>query len=100
VSRRGEGVGRKGGGRREEGGGRRALKFASQKTLAIPETDPETVFSLKELQAGTPEGVDRSRKEEYLSCVEFQATFGMPLAEFGKLPNWKKSAEKKRVGLF
>lgn len=58
------------------------------------------VFSLAELRAGTPAGVEGTRKEEYLSSAEFELEFGMAVGEFRKLPKWKKEAAKKRAGLF
>ena len=56
--------------------------------------------SLATLQAGTPAGVDPARKEQYLSTEAFEAEFGMPRAEFDKLPQWKRNAAKKKAGIF
>jgi hypothetical protein len=40
------------------------------------------------------------RKEEYLSSAEFEAVFSMSLADFNKLPKWKRDKAKKQAGLF
>lgn len=47
-----------------------------------------------------PEGVDRTRLEEYLSDDEFTRVFSMSRAEFQKLPAWKQSNLKKAAKLF
>ncbi|XP_074856789.1 villin-1 [Carettochelys insculpta] len=47
-----------------------------------------------------PEGVDPSRKEEYLSSADFKAVFGMSQSSFAALPLWKQQALKKQKGLF
>jgi villin 1/advillin len=47
-----------------------------------------------------PEGVDSSRKEDYLEDKEFEAIFKMKRDEFAKLPAWKKDNAKKSAGLF
>jgi villin 1/advillin len=56
---------------------------------------------LAELQnKTTPEGVDASKKEEYLIDSEFEAVFKMKKADFAKLPKWKKDGLKKTANLF
>jgi hypothetical protein len=59
-------------------------------------------FTLDELQniATLPAEVDRKRREEYLTSVDFQRIFGRSKRDFMKLPPWKKNAAKKRVNLF
>ena len=47
-----------------------------------------------------PEGVDATKKEQYLSNEEFQKVFGIPKAEFNGMPGWKSSALKKKVNLY
>jgi len=47
-----------------------------------------------------PEGVDATIKEQYLLDDEFKARFGTSRAEFNALPGWKKSAAKKKAGLY
>ncbi|XP_018408090.1 PREDICTED: villin-1 [Nanorana parkeri] len=47
-----------------------------------------------------PPGVDPTRKEDYLSNEDFQRLFGMSLAEYKGLPEWKKQNLKKSKGLF
>jgi len=74
-----------------------ATKEPLKEKLAM---EPSVIFSLAELKAGTPVGVDGSRKEEYLSSTEFEAEFGIPFGEFSKQPKWKKEAAKKKAGLY
>ena len=63
--------------------------------------DPsEVTFSYGELKNKLPQGVDPTRKEDYLTPEEFQKTFGKTREEFAAFPAWKKIREKKRLGLF
>eukprot|EP00980_Cylindrotheca_fusiformis_P017286 scaffold5347_cov130-Cylindrotheca_fusiformis.AAC.8 len=57
-------------------------------------------YPLADLQAKAVEGIDNSRREEYLSPEDFQATFSMTLEEFAKQPPWKRELAKKRAQLF
>jgi len=58
-------------------------------------------YSLAQLQAAElPEGVDATKKEQYLSAEEFQKVFGISKTEFNSLPGWKASALKKKVNLY
>lgn len=50
--------------------------------------------------ASLPEGVDSTQKEQYLLEAEFAPHFGMSRAEFNALPAWKRSAAKKKAGLY
>ena len=54
-----------------------------------------TTYSLAELQAGTPPGVDPAHKENFLSDDDFLSVFGMDKVAFDKLQPWKRD-EKKR----
>lgn len=56
--------------------------------------------SYETLAAGLPDGVDPTKKETYLSDAEFSEKFGMDKAAFAALPAWKKTASKKKLGLF
>ena len=56
-------------------------------------------FTVEELKAGV-DGIDNSRKENYLSDSDFQAAFGMDKAAFAGLAKWKQQGAKKKVGLF
>lgn len=47
-----------------------------------------------------PDGVDPSRREEYLSEAEFQEVFKMDVAAFRALPKWKRTTLKKKASLF
>ena len=62
--------------------------------------EPAVVFSLGELVAGCPAGVDPMKKEGSLSNADFAAAFGMPKSEFSQLPAWRQCAAKREVGLF
>lgn len=57
-------------------------------------------FTLDELKAGTPAGVDPANKELYLSDADFQAAMGCDKAAWGTMAAWKKTAAKKKAGLF
>lgn len=58
-------------------------------------------YTFEQLTAATlPEGVDSTQKEQYLLEAEFQTHFGMSRAQFNALPGWKKSAAKKKAGLY
>jgi len=46
------------------------------------------------------DGIDPTRREEYLADADFEQVFGMPRSEFQALPKWKRVARKKDVGLF
>ena len=60
-----------------------------------------STYTLDELKANPPpDGVDTTRREEYLSNDEFQKVFGMDKAAFGAKPKWKRSNLKKQHGLF
>ena len=44
--------------------------------------------------------MDAGKREEFLGAAEFEGLFGMDKAAFGVLPGWKKTAAKKKHGLF
>ena len=46
------------------------------------------------------DGIDMTRKEEYLAADEFQAHFKQDIESFKKLPLWRQILLKKKVGLF
>jgi len=60
----------------------------------------ETKYPYADLKSKRIEGVDPSRKEEYLTADEFKKVFSKTLEEFQAFPAWKKVREKKRVNLF
>eukprot|EP00163_Fabomonas_tropica_P012650 TRINITY_DN23990_c0_g1_i1.p1 TRINITY_DN23990_c0_g1~~TRINITY_DN23990_c0_g1_i1.p1 ORF type:complete len:848 (+),score=337.64 TRINITY_DN23990_c0_g1_i1:44-2545(+) len=63
--------------------------------------DPNTTkFSLAELQAGTPEGVDPAKKEAFLKDDEFEGALGMTREAFAGLALWKQQNAKKKAGIF
>ena len=51
-------------------------------------------------EAECPEGIDKLRKEEYLSDDEFLEVFKMTKEQYLKLPKWRRINKKKEVGLF
>lgn len=57
-------------------------------------------FTLEELQAKAPAGVDPACKELYLSDEDLATHLKMDRAAWGKLPKWKKGAAKKTLKLF
>ena len=59
---------------------------------------PPPLYSLRD-KAKVPAGVDRGRKETYLSDSDFQEAFGMDKAAFAKLPKWKQVNAKKKAQL-
>ena len=46
------------------------------------------------------DGIDMTRKEEYLAADEFQTHFKQDIESFKKLPLWRQILLKKKVGLF
>ena len=66
---------------------------------ADPATKKYPVELLKDKEK-RPNDVNQAKKEMYLSEADFETVFGMTMAKYGELPGWKKSNEKKRVGLF
>ncbi|XP_020539416.1 villin-3 isoform X2 [Jatropha curcas] len=66
-------------------------------------TDADNTFSYDQLKAHSENpvtGIDFKRREAYLSAEDFENIFGMPKAEFYKLPKWKQDIQKKKVDLF
>ncbi|KIZ01524.1 hypothetical protein MNEG_6435 [Monoraphidium neglectum] len=63
-----------------------------------PGVDVVPYAELKELRL--EDGLDVSRKEEYLSEEEFEVVFGMDKEDFQAMPPWKRINAKKAKGLF
>ncbi|XP_027948050.1 villin-1 [Eumetopias jubatus] len=65
---------------------------------------PLPIFPLEQLVnkpvEELPEGVDPSKKEEYLSTEDFTKALGMTPTAFSALPRWKQQQLKKEKGLF
>jgi hypothetical protein len=58
-------------------------------------------FALAALQSAPfPDGVDAGKREQHLGSAAFQELFGMDKAAFDALPGWKRTAAKKKHGLF
>lgn len=64
--------------------------------LYLPKTYPYEEL----LKDPLPAGVDQTRLESYLNEAEFQEVFGMDLAAFMKLPQWKAEQLKQTAKLF
>jgi len=63
--------------------------------------DGSVLFSIEQLQGMRAEdGIDIFKKPAYLSDEDFATAFKMGRHDFDLLPEWKKVAAKKRVGLF
>jgi len=76
-----------------------ATPVASVVASSYPDAVPGS-FSLDDLKAGLPDGVDPTRKEQYLDDAAFAECFSMDRAKFDALPKWKRDAAKKKAGLF
>jgi len=63
-------------------------------------SEPKVAFSIKELRAGTPAGVDPTHKESHLSAAEFEAHLGVTRSAWEQLPKWKRDKAKTRAGIF
>lgn len=58
-------------------------------------------YTFEQLTGGSlPEGVDPTKKEQYLNDADFQKYMGMSKAEFNAMPAWKGNNIKKKAGLF
>jgi hypothetical protein len=82
-----------------------AAKLAAaeaKKGPAVVYTEPATTgeFDLATLQSSFPEGVDPTKKEQYLSDAVFESTFGMNKDAFNQLKAWKQKDLKKAKNLF
>lgn len=52
------------------------------------------------LKAPYPAGVEKTKRETYLSPQDFQSALGMDKAAFAKLPKWKQDGIKKKANLY
>jgi len=57
-------------------------------------------YPLATLQKENPEGVDTTKKEDWLNDADFDAAFKMKRDAFAKLPAWKRDNLKKSLNLF
>ena len=74
------------------------LSYVASSSSRLPSRVNLTPISLKAVTF--PDGVDAAAREEFLSDEDFAATFGMDKATFKALPKWKRTAAKKKHGLF
>ncbi len=65
-------------------------------TYLAPGSKKFTQDELKNL----PEGVDPTKREEYLDDETFSKVFGMNKDAFRAMPKWKRDDAKKKNGLF
>ena len=52
------------------------------------------------LRTTTPEGVDPTKKEQYLDEAQFKTAFGMDKAAFNELKAWRQKKLKQEQKLF
>lgn len=58
-------------------------------------------FTLKELVGMKSEdGIDATRKEDYLTDEEFESVFGMTRDKFKEVAKWRQNAKKQELGLY
>ena len=57
-------------------------------------------YTYEELKSVNFEGIDATRKENFLIEGEFPAVFQMSREEFSRLPKWKKLDAKRKLGLY
>lgn len=57
-------------------------------------------YSLVDIRQGHVGGIDKSRREQYLSPEDFEDAFGMKKEEFQVLPKWKRDKLKRELHLF
>jgi len=82
-----------------------AFRFGKQRVVGLIKdllaeyTQTFTYEQLKERDK-LPKTVDKALLEEYLSDSEFVTVFGIDKKAWADTPAWKKSEEKKRVGLY
>ncbi|XP_069067156.1 villin-like protein [Pleurodeles waltl] len=76
----------------------------NRNAIPPPETNGNECFPkdllINKTTEDLPDGVDPTRKEKYLSEVDFASIMGMSKAEFYTLPKWKQQTLKKQHGLF
>ena len=58
------------------------------------------LYSLSDIRQGKVEGIDKTRREQYLFPEEFEATFGMTKEKFNAQPKWKRDKLKREHRLF
>lgn len=57
-------------------------------------------YQFLKLPGPFPDGVDPSKREQYMENEEFQEIFGMSKDEFSELPKWKQAKMKQNSQLF
>lgn len=86
------------------GGGAAAAAVLGQdvgEALAVYSDDRRVDYATLILPADQlPEGIDATRREQYLTDEDFEKYFKMTKADFNALPKWKANGLKKKVKLF
>ncbi len=83
-----------------------AASASAAALAAISVSHKGATYPLAVLQAARPgdggvfAGIDFAQKELCLSESSFLTVFGMTFDDFLKLPEWKRGAARKKVGLF
>lgn len=77
-----------------------AKKQAAESTQKKFENPTNKFFDIETLKKTFPEGVDPTKKEQYLSDQDFESVFKMTKAQFNELKAWKQMDAKKKVGLY
>ena len=75
----------------------------SSNTNSNNETNSEEItqyYSLEDIRQRRVEGIDKNRREQYLSPTDFEKAFGMTKEEFAKLAKWKRDNLKRNLYLF
>lgn len=73
---------------------------AAVQVTSVASNSNSKQYSLAELQAGTPSGVEAAKKEAHLADGEFKSALGVDRDAFYKLAGWKQAELKKKAGIF
>ena len=78
-----------------------AATAAAAAAAEVPTVASGDTFSCEALKGmGKADGIDPTKKENYLDDAEFEKLFAMARAAFGELKLWKQQDLKKKVGLY
>lgn len=78
-----------------------AAAAAKTEDVGMPAVASGATFPCESLKGmGKSDGIDPTKKENYLDDVEFEKLFAMTRAAFGELKLWKQQDLKKKAGLY
>lgn len=78
-----------------------AAAAAATEDAEVPAVASGATFPCESLKGmGKSDGIDPTKKENYLDDVEFEKLFAMTRAAFGELKLWKQQDLKKKAGLY